>query len=215
MTVRLLLLLALLAALPRLPAAEPYAAALSDAARARLAALAAPRTLSAAFTESRFTPLKRDPVVVRGTVRIDRARGLSLAYEQPGSPVVILDDKGLLLRRSDGREQAAPPEAGPDLRLLHALFAFDLATLEKTYALVVSEPPAEGPAGNGNGAWTLTFTRLPDATASYRELTLSGEATRLTFIRLAKTPNLKTEIAIAPPTPDPVFSPGELARYFR
>ena len=215
MIARLLFLL-VLAALPRLAAGpEPYAAELPGPARARLAALAAPRTLSAGFTESRFTPLKRTPVVVRGTVRIDRARGLSLAYDQARAPVVILDDKGLLLRHPDGREQSAPPEAEPDLRLLHALFVFDFATLEKTYALAVSEHPAEGPANSGNGTWTLTFTRRPDSPASYRELTLSGDATRLTFIRLAKTPNLKTEITLAPPVLDPSFTPEELARCFR
>ncbi len=206
MIARLLLLLALLGA-PRLSAAEPYAAALSETARARLAALAAPRTLSAGFSESRFTPLKKRPVVVTGTVRIDRARGLSLAYDQPGAPVVILDEKGLLLRRGDGAGQSAPPEAGPDLRLLHALFAFDLATLEKSYALSAAETP--------DGGWTFTFVRRPDSDAAYRELVLSGNAARLAFIRLAKTPNLKTEIALDPPVLDPVFGPGELARFFR
>lgn len=207
MIARLLCLL-ILAALPRLAAGpEPYAAELPEPARARLAALAAPRSLSAGFTESRFTPLKRTPVVVRGTVRIDRARGLSLAYDQARSPVVILDDKGLLLRHPDGREQSAPPEAEPDLRLLHALFVFDFATLEKTYALAAADKP--------DGTWTLTFTRRADSPASYRELTLAGDATRLTAIRLAKTPNLKTEIALAPPVLDPAFTPEELARYFR
>jgi len=198
---KLLLLLALLCTLP-LRSAE-----LSAAWQTRIAALAAPSTLSASFTESRFTPLKKRPIRIEGIVRIARERGLSLAYAQPRAPVVILDERGLLLRHADGRDQSAPPEAETDLRLLHALFAFDLPTLEKSYALTPSESP--------DGTWSLTFTRRPDVNASYRELTLRGEAHRLTNIRLLKTENLKTEIDLAPPQIDPVFTPEEIARYFR
>ena len=207
MPLRIFLILAL-AILPRLAAAaDPYAAELTPAVRARLETLARPRTVVGEFTESRHTPLKKKPVVVSGIVRIDRARGLSLAYDQPGSPVVILDENGLLLRRADGREQTAPPEAADDLRLLHALFLFDLATLEKSYALAAT--------GSADGAWTLVFTRRPEVTATYRELTLAGDATRLTRIVLAKTPNLHTDIELKPPQLDLSFAPEDLARYFR
>lgn len=201
----LLLALALLPGLAR--AADPYAADLAPAVRSRLETLARPRTVVGEFTESRFTPLKKKPVVISGIVRIDRARGLSLAYDQPRAPVVILDDKGLLLRHPDGREQVAPPEAADDLRLLHALFAFDLATLEKSYALAATEGDA--------GTWALTFSRRPDAPATYRELTLAGDATRLTRIVLAKTPNLHTDIALGYTESGGEFTPEDLARYFR
>lgn len=187
--------------------AGPYAAELSAAQRTRLEILAKPQTLAAPFSESRHTPLKKRPVVVTGIVRIDRARGLSLSYDQKRAPVVILDERGLLLRHADGREQSAPPEAETDLRLLHALFAFDLATLEKSYALAAAD--------SADGTWTLTFTRRPDSPASYRELTLAGDAARLTAITLAKTGNLKTEITLDPPQLDPKFTEAELARYFR
>lgn len=204
---RLFVLLVSLAVLPVLASGEPYAAELTPSARARIENLARPRTVVAAFTESRHTPLKKKPIVVSGVVRIDHARGLSLAYEQPRAPVVILDEKGLLLRHPDGREQTAPPEAADDLRLLHALFAFDLATLEKSYTLAADEGEA--------GAWTLVFTRRAEAKATYRELTLAGDATRLTRIVLAKTPNLHTDIVLDPPRLDTVFTPEDLARYFR
>jgi hypothetical protein len=170
----------------------------------RLASLAA---LSADFTEARHTPLKKRPVVVAGVVRIDRERGLSLAYDQPRAPLVILDAQGLLLRHPDGREQPSPPDAEQDIRLLHALFAFDFATLEKSYERQTLENP--------DGTWTLVFTRRPDSTASYRELVLSGNADHLTAITLAKTPNLRTEITLSAPRILPAFPPEEIARYFR
>lgn len=187
--------------------AEPYAAELSAPWRTRIAALAKPQTLSAPFTESRSTPLKKRPVVVTGTVRIDRARGLSLSYDQRHAPIVILDARGLLLRHEDGREQSAPPEAETDLRLLHALFALDLATLEKSYALAATD--------SADGKWTLVFTRREGSTATYRELVLVGTLDRLTGITLAKTPNLRTEITLGEPQIDPVFTAPDLTRYFR
>lgn len=192
---------------PAIATAQPYATELPAAVRARLETLARPRTVVADFTESRFTPLKKKPVVVSGILRIDRARGLSLAYEQPGAPVVILDDQGLLLRHADRRDQPAPPEAADDLLLLRALFAFDLATLEKSYAVAATENP--------DGTWTLVFTRREGSVASYRELALSGDATRLTRLVLAKTPNLHTDVTLESPRLDVSFTPEDLARYFR
>lgn len=163
--------------------------------------------LVAEFTETRHTPLKKVPVVVTGTVRIDPARGLSLAYDSPRAPVVILDATGLLFRQPDGREKSAPPEAAEDLRLLHALFTFDLATLESSYSVAATETP--------DGAWSRTFTRLPSSTASYRELTLVGNTGHLTAIHLIKSPRLRTEITLSPPRFLPAFPPEELTRYFR
>jgi hypothetical protein len=187
--------------------AAPSAATLPAPWLKRLDALSAPTALEADFVELRYTPLKKKPVEARGVVRLARARGLSLAYDQTRAPVIILDSTGLLLRHSDGREQSAPPEAEPDLRLLHALFAFDLATLDTAYELRAEGAP--------DAAWTLLFTRRPEATASYRELVLRGDASRLTGILLVKTPNLRTEITVSAPRALDAFSADDLARYFR
>jgi hypothetical protein len=202
------LLLLVLAALPGLASAgTPYAAELAPGLRSRLETFAQTAGLVSRFTEHRHTPLKKKPVVVSGLVRIDHERGLSLAYDQARAPVLILDQKGLLLRHPDGREQAPPPEAAEDLRLLRALFAFDLDALKNAYALAATE--------GTDGAWTLVFTRRPESGAAYRELTLAGDASRLTRIVLAKTPNLRTEIELEPPQLGVRYTAEELARYFR
>ena len=65
------------------------------------------------------------------------------------------------------------------------------------------------------GTWTLTFTRRPDDPATYRELALTGDATRLTTITLGKSASNKTVITVEPPRLDVPFTPDELARYFR
>src|SRR5690606_26339827 len=118
-----------LGAVPINPAAPP------DLWGQRLAALAAPRTLVVPFTEKRHSPLKKKPVVVEGVARLAPSRGLSLDYSASGASLVILDSEGLLLRRPDGRDQAAPPEAAAALRPLHALLVFDLPLLGRSYAI--------------------------------------------------------------------------------
>ncbi|MBC8010485.1 MAG: hypothetical protein H7067_10360, partial [Burkholderiales bacterium] len=44
---------------------------------------------------------------------------------------------------------------------------------------------------------------------------LLGEAGRLTEVRLIKTDKQKIEIRLEPPQINPVFTPEEIARYFR
>jgi hypothetical protein len=192
---------------PAFAADQPYATELSDSWRIRLTQLAEPRTLVAEFTERRYTPFKKMPVRVRGTVRIERAHGLSLEYDNAHAPVVILDDHGLLLRYKDGREQPAPAEAESGLRLLHALLTFDLATLETSYAITATGDPA--------GKWSFVFTRKDDIDAPYKELALEGAADLLTGIRLAKTDQARIEIAVEKPQINAVVTPEDLQRYFR
>lgn len=175
--------------------------------RDRLAALAAPSALVAPFVETREIPLKKRPVVVEGVVRLARGHGLSLDYTRSRSPLVILDDRGLLLRHPDGREQTPPPEAAESLRLLHALFAFDLPVLSQAYQISGEE--------SADGGWTLLFSRRADSNAHYRELLLTGDASRLIRIRLVQTERQTTTIELGPPRLDPVFTPEELARWFR
>jgi hypothetical protein len=192
---------------PIIAAGQPYATELSGAWQTRLARLAEPKTLVSEFTESRYTPFKKTPVRVHGTVRIERTRGLSLDYNDPHAPLVILDDQGLLLRHKDGREQSAPPEAESGMRLLHALLTFDLATLENAYSVAANGDPA--------GDWSLVFTRKDGIDAPYKELALEGKADLLTGIRLAKTDKARIEIAVEKPQIDAVFTPADLQRYFR
>jgi hypothetical protein len=173
----------------------------------RLQALSAPATLRVAFTETRGTPLKKKAVVVKGVARLARDHGLSLDYARDDAPLLVLDDKGLLLRHSDGRDQAAPAEAEKGVRLLHALFTFDLAALGQDYEIYAEEK-------NG-GAWTLDFIRRPGSDAYHQRLALAGEAARLTGIQLERDARRRIVIALDPPEIDPAFTPEELARYFR
>ncbi len=175
--------------------------------RDRLDALVAPASLAAPFVETRETPVRKRPVVLDGVVRLARGHGLSLDYTRERAPLVIMDEQGLLLRHADGRKQAPPPEAAASVGLLHALFAFDLGTLARDYAITAEEL--------ADDAWTLVFTRRPESSAYYRELSLHGEGARLARIRLVRVERHVTTIQIGPPAPDVVFTPEDLARWFR
>lgn len=205
---------ALLAALAFLAAplrsAEPAPldpAELPLAWQTRLDALVAPGALAAPFVETRETPIRKRPVVLDGVVRLARGHGLSLDYTRSRAPLVIVDDRGLLLRHADGRAQTPPPEAAASVALLHALFAFDLPALARDYEISGEE--------NGDGAWALFFERRPDSQAYYRTLSLHGEAVRLARIRLVRAERHVTTIEIGAPAPDVVFKPEDIARWFR
>ncbi len=193
------------APLPLDPAAPP------ESWRERLDALAAPAALTAPFTETRETPVRRRPLVLEGTVRLARGHGLSLDYTRSRAPLVIVDDQGLLLRHADGRLQNPPAEAAESVRLLHALFAFDLATLSRDYEIRGEE---QKPASR-EGLWALDFTRREGSAAHYRELTLEGEGARLTRIRLVRAERHITMIELGEPEHAPGFPPEALARWFR
>jgi hypothetical protein len=86
--------------------------------------------------------------------------------------------------------------------LLRSTAAFQFAT---NRSLAWRSPP---------GSKVLS-TRRADATASYGELALAGNAAHLTAITLAQSDKMRTEITLSPPRLFPAFSPADLARYFR
>ena len=198
--------LLLAAAVLRAEPAPLDPAALSSVWKTRLQTLSAPATLRVSFTETRGTPLKKKAVVVRGVARLARDRGLSLEYGRDDA-LLILDAKGLLLRRPGGRDQPAPAEAESGVRLLHALFTFDLPALARDYEIGAEE--------KSGGTWSLVFVRRDGSDAYHQRLALAGEASRLTGIQLERDARHRMVITLDAPEIDPVFTPEELARYFR
>jgi hypothetical protein len=97
------------------------------------------------------------------------------------------------------------------VRLLHALFALDLPSLAPDYALA-GETDAPNAATD---TWTLVLTRRPESAAHYRELALSGDATRLSRIRLVRSERHITTIELDTPRILDAFSAEDLGRWFR
>jgi hypothetical protein len=182
----------------------PAAPAWSDL----IASFAAHPDIAADFTERRFFPFKKEPVELKGEVRVSALRGLSLHYTAPEENTVILDAQGMLARTAAG-EQAPPadPHTAAANGALRNIVRFDLKALDKDFELY----------GQRDGvAWTLA---LVPRTAALRDsvgrITVAGEGATIRRIEIRRTATQAIEIMIAPPRPPAPFTAEELKQYFR
>ena len=214
--IRSLFLLALcLATLRAAPATPPSAESTLRASiqltewKDIFAQLSAPVTHYARFAESRYFPFRKKPTVLSGEIRLAPGRGLSLHYEQPLNYIVIVDDRGVMMRDEHGRERTAPidPHAQAATAALFHVLQFDLPKLEKEFTL----------HGLRDGAvWTLGFEpRETNLTNLVGSIVVSGDAGAVTAIRLIKSEKQRIEISLRDQQARAPFSASDLARYFR
>ncbi len=165
-----------------------------------------PDTL-ADFEEQRFFPFRRDPVVLRGEVRVSQARGLSLRYTAPEERVMILDTAGVLVRDAAG--QQAPPDvraAAANRALLHVL-RLDFAALEKDFEVY---------GRRDDYAWSLALVpRDEGLRRSIGNIFVSGEATSVRTIALRRCAKQHIDSVITTPRATAAFSADEVKKYFR
>jgi len=185
----------------RLPPAAPAWQDLSEA-------FAHSPDATADFTERRFFPFKKEPVELKGEVRVSTTRGLSLHYTAPEERTVILDQQGVLIRAPAG-EKAPPadPRAAVANEALRHILRFDFAALEKDFELY----------GQRDGeAWTLALVaRTETLRRSVGRITVTGMAVTIGHIELRRTAKQAIEIVIAPPRSLAPFTAEELKRFFR
>ncbi len=163
---------------------------------------------TADFIERRRFPFRKEPVELRGEVRISPARGLSLHYTTPEERTVILDEQGMLMRAPAG-EKAAPadPRATAANEALRHILRFEFAALEQDFELYGER------AGN---EWRLTLVPRTDTLRrSIGRITVIGDTATITRIELRRTAKQFIEILIAPPRAPAAFTPEELKTYFR
>jgi glycosyltransferase involved in cell wall biosynthesis len=186
------------------PAIAPASAEwkeLSDAFRANPGA-------TANFTERRFFPFKRDPVVLKGEARVSATRGLSLHYMAPEQRTVILDSRGMLVRTAAGDNvPPADPRADGANRALLNILSMDLAALAGDFE----------PHGQRTGsAWTIAL--LPRAESLRRavsRIAASGEGATIRRIEIDRGDRPAVEITIEAPLPRSGFTEEELKQWFR
>jgi hypothetical protein len=163
---------------------------------------------TAGFSERRFFPFKKDPVELKGEVRVSAAHGLSLHYTLPEERTVVLDTQGMLIRAPAGEKAppADPRATAANDALLHIL-RFDFAALEKDFELY---------GQRDGGAWNLALVpRTETLHRSVGRITVAGEAATIRHIELRRTARQYIEILIEPPHPPAAFTADELKRYFR
>jgi hypothetical protein len=160
------------------------------------------------FTERRYFPFKRDPVVLKGEVRVSAARGLSLQYTSPERQTVILDAQGIIVRtpKGDMVPPADPRAEGADRALLNIL-RMDLAALDGEFE----------PYGQRTGAsWTLALLPRADSLrGAVSRIVASGEGAAIQRIEIDRGDRRAIEIAIEPPLPQSGFTQEELKQWFR
>jgi glycosyltransferase involved in cell wall biosynthesis len=164
--------------------------------------------VTADFSERRFFPFKKEPVELKGEVRVSASRGLSLHYTAPEDRTVILDEKGVLIRAPAG-EKAPPsdPRAAAANEALMHLLRFDFAALEKDFELYGQREAA---------AWTLVLVpRTDQLRRTVGRITAAGEAATIRHIEIRRTPKQAIEITIEAPKPLVAFTADELKRFFR
>jgi hypothetical protein len=182
----------------------------NDAAwRPLFAALAGQGAVYATFTERRWFPFRRVPVVLKGEMRLSPARGLSLRYQEPEERLVIADDQGMLLRDARGRTRAVPADARAQASsaALLPVMRFDFAALARTFELH---------AARDGGAWRLDFVpRDPEQARLLGRIVVTGEDEAVRRLEFRHSAKQRVEILIGETHTGVAFSAGDEKRFFR
>jgi outer membrane lipoprotein-sorting protein len=171
--------------------------------------LSASKTRLSHFEERRYFPFRSKPVVLKGVIRIIPGRGLSLNYLEPDRRILIVDDKGVLLRDEEGGERSvsSDPRTKAVTSSLVSVLRFDVAELQQSFVIY---------GRHDGGAWTLGFVPRDPAVADLvGTLFVSGEKLQLNRIEMTKSATQRIEILISDAQEDVIFPGDVIERYFR
>jgi hypothetical protein len=177
--------------------------------RELIAQLAPNKTRQSSFEELRYFPFRKAPTVLRGEIRIVPDLGLSLRYIEPEPRLLIIDEKGMLMRDEQGRDRAPPSDSRAQAAtsaLVHVL-RFDLEALKKDFDV----------HGRRDGEkWSLGFApRDANFANLLGVLAVSGEGGAVRKIEMIKTPTQRIEINVRDTQEDVRFTADTLRRFFR
>lgn len=171
--------------------------------------LAAQGAVLSRFTENRWFPFRKIPVVLKGEMRLVPGRGLCLRYTEPEERMMLVDDRGLLLRDARGRtrEIAPDPDSGNVNAALLPVLRFDRAELGKVFQLH---------AARDGGAWRLDFVPREEALSrSLGRITVWGEDVVVKRLEFRRSSAQRVEILIDESQVGVTFGDEDLKRYFR
>ena len=165
--------------------------------------------IRASFTERRYFPIRKEPTVLSGVIRISQERGLSLAYTRPEPLILIADPWGLVMRDARGRDRQVPvgsKEAGAIGSLL-PIMGFDISALTAHFDIRAFGGPQD---------WSLEFRpKDPGAPNPLGTIVVDGEFTEVTRIEFRRSSNQRIEIEVHNTQTGVTFTPDEVRRYFR
>ena len=160
------------------------------------------------FEERRYFPFRKEPVVLKGQVRVSRAHGLSLHYTAPEERTLILDEKGMLVREPKGQKSPPPdPRANAANDAMRHILRLDFAALEKSFEISGARGPDE---------WSLTLVpRASEMRRALGDIHVSGDAVSVRQIDLRKSAKQHVDITMSPAREVGAFSADEVKQYFR
>jgi hypothetical protein len=171
--------------------------------------LAGKGTVVAPFEEHRYFVFRHTPLVLKGTIRISRERGLSLQYTEPDPSILIADSGGLLLRDKDGNTREVPSgsrQSGAIAALL-PIMQFDLSALYPRFEIHARRDGAD---------WMFEFTpRDPDVARSLGEIFVGGTGTDVHHLEFRRSASQRVEIMVGDTRSGVPFTAAELAQFFR
>ena len=171
--------------------------------------LAAQGAVFSHFTENRWFPIKKIPVVLKGEMRLEPGRGMSLRYTEPENRTMIMDERGLLLRDDHGRNREVPPDprsANINAALLPVM-RFDQKELSKIFVMQ---------AVRAGKAWRLDFEPRDVALSkTIGHITVWGENAKIRQLEFRRSSSQRVEIVIDDSQAGVVFTADEQKRFFR
>lgn len=177
--------------------------------RELFAELSQPKNRFSRFEERRHFPFREQPVLLQGEIRIVPKRGLSLSYGGAKPHVIIIDEKGVLMRDERGRERSAPDDgrARAATAALAAILRFDLAALEQDFVIHGVRDQAQ---------WTLGFASRDPAFADLLgAIVVQGRDATVERIEMVKSEQQRIEILLKNSQADVIFPMDVLQRFFR
>jgi outer membrane lipoprotein-sorting protein len=159
------------------------------------------------FVERRFFTFRSEPSVLIGQLRLDPERGLSLHYTDPDDRIIIVDDRGVLVRDAKGRTRTAPAEAATNARPLLHVLRFNVDELLTSFALY---------GARDADSWRLALEPLErPGRRPLPTIEVFGRDVSVQKIVLLPSARQRIEIEIGTTRTQVVFTREELQRYFR
>lgn len=204
-----LLLLPLGAETPKEPGAQLYPGKNDTDWLPLFAELGARRMVSAQFTEHRWFPFKKIPVVLEGVMRLSPDQGLSLGYTAPEKRTIIIDAKGLILRDGSGRQREIPadPNAPATTTALLPILNFDWRKLDQGFLVY---------AARDGGDWRLDFVpREAQLADRLGRIIATGSGVTMKHLEFRRSAMQRVEIFIGETRLGTGFTAEEKKAYFR
>lgn len=173
------------------------------------AELGAKRVVASTFIEHRWFPFKKIPVELKGVMRLSPGLGISLGYTEPEARVIVIDDKGLLLREANGRQREIPvdPSTPGASTALLPILNFDWRQLDHSFLVY---------AARSGSDWRLDFVpRDPQLANMLGRITALGDGNVMRQLEFRRSAMQRVEIFIGETKLGVELTPEEKRRFFR